>query len=148
MLLSWSLSTSDDQPLHSSSSRLLSLLQNFLNHHCTVSLSDFLGQMGFWCCVLSLLLYDPFWTQIKKLLEFAFKKCCFQYASQFGKFSSGHRTGKGQFSFQYRRRAMPKNVQTTRQLHSFCMLVRLCSKSFKLGSAVHESKTSICTSWV
>ena len=29
---------------------------------------------------------------------------------QTGKFSSGHRTGKGQFSFQFQRRAMPKNV--------------------------------------
>ena len=28
-----------------------------------------------------------------------------------GKLSSGHRTGKGQFSFQSQRRAMPKNVQ-------------------------------------
>ena len=27
-------------------------------------------------------------------------KCCTQYASKFGKLSSGHRTGKGQFSFQ------------------------------------------------
>ena len=27
-------------------------------------------------------------------------KCCTQYASKFGKFSSGHRTGKCQFSFQ------------------------------------------------
>ena len=42
-------------------------------------------------------------------------KCCTQYASNFGKFSSGHRTGKGQFSFQSQRRAMPKNVQTTAQ---------------------------------
>ena len=30
----------------------------------------------------------------------------------------GHRTGKGQFSFQSQRKAMPKNVQTTAQLHS------------------------------
>ena len=29
--------------------------------------------------------------------------------------------------------AMPKNVQTTLQLHSFCILVRFCSKSFKVG---------------
>ena len=28
-------------------------------------------------------------------------KCCTQYASKFGKLSSGHRTGKGQFSFQF-----------------------------------------------
>ena len=41
-----------------------------------------------------------------------------QYASKFGKLSSGHRTGKGQFSFQFQRKAIPKNVQTTEQLHS------------------------------
>ena len=34
---------------------------------------------------------------------------------------------------QSQRRAMPNNVQTTLQLHSFHMLARLCSKSFKLG---------------
>ena len=43
---------------------------------------------------------------------------------QFGKLSSGHRTGIGQFSFQSQRKAMPKNVQTTAQLHSFHMLAR------------------------
>ena len=46
------------------------------------------------------------------------QKCCTQYASKFGKLSSGHRTGKGQFSFQSQRKAMPKNAQTTAQLHS------------------------------
>ena len=60
-------------------------------------------------------------------------KCCTHYVSKFRKLSSGHRTGKGQFSFQSQRRAMPKNVQTTGQLCSFHMLIRLCSKSFKLG---------------
>ena len=44
-------------------------------------------------------------------------KCCTQCASKFGKLSGGHRTGKGQFSFQSQRKAMPKNVQTTAQLH-------------------------------
>ena len=43
-------------------------------------------------------------------------KCCTQNASKFGKFNSGHRTGKGRFSFQSQRKAMPKNVQTTAQL--------------------------------
>ena len=38
--------------------------------------------------------------------------------------SSGHRTGKGQFSFQSQRKAMPKNAQTTAQLHSSHMLVK------------------------
>ena len=60
-------------------------------------------------------------------------KCYTQYASTFRKLSSGHRTGKGQFSFQSQRRAMPKNVQSTTQLLSFHMLARLCSKFFKLG---------------
>ena len=40
-------------------------------------------------------------------------KCCTQYASKFGKLSSGHRTGKGQFSFQSQRNTIPKNAQTT-----------------------------------
>ena len=51
-------------------------------------------------------------------------KCCPQYASKFGKLSSGHRTGKGQFSFQSQRKAKPNNAQTTTQLHSSHMLVK------------------------
>ena len=51
-------------------------------------------------------------------------KCCTQYASKFGKLSSGHRTRKGQFSFQSQRKAMPKNAPTTAQLHSSHMLVK------------------------
>ena len=39
-------------------------------------------------------------------------KCYTQYASKFGKLSSGHRTGKGQFSFQSQRKAKTKNVHT------------------------------------
>ena len=58
-------------------------------------------------------------------------KCCTQYASKFGKLSSDHRAGNGQFSFQSQRRSMPKNIQTTIQLHSFHMLATLCAKSFK-----------------
>ena len=46
-------------------------------------------------------------------------KCCTQYVSRVGKLSNDHRTGKGQFSFQSQRRAMPENVQTTIQLKGF-----------------------------
>ena len=60
-------------------------------------------------------------------------KCCTQYASKFGKLSSGHRTGKGQFSFQSQRKAKSKNVQTTPQLHSSHMLAKYCSKFSKPG---------------
>ena len=51
-------------------------------------------------------------------------QCCTQYASKFGRLSSGHRTGKGQFSFQSLRKAMPKNAQATTQLHSSHPLVK------------------------
>ena len=60
-------------------------------------------------------------------------KCCIQYASKFGKLSSGQRTGKGQFSFQSQRKAMPKNAQTIAQFHSSHMLVKECSKFSKPG---------------
>ena len=43
---------------------------------------------------------------------------------QFGKLSSGHRIGKVQFSFQSQRKAIPKNAQTTTQLHSSHTLVK------------------------
>ena len=65
-------------------------------------------------------------------------KCCTQHVSKFGKLSSGHRTRTNQFSFQSQRRAMPKNVQITIQLHSFLMLIRLCSKFFKLDYSVQS----------
>ena len=59
-----------------------------------------------------------------ELFQILKDECCTQYASKFGKLSSGHRTGKGQFSFQSQRKAMPKNAQTMAQLHSSHMLVK------------------------
>ena len=38
--------------------------------------------------------------------------------SKFGKLINSHRTGKGQFSFQSQRKAMPEKAQTTTPLHS------------------------------
>ena len=60
-------------------------------------------------------------------------KCCTQYASKFGKLSSGHRTGKGQFSFQSPKKAKPKNAQTTAQLYSCHKLAKQCLKFSKPG---------------
>ena len=60
-------------------------------------------------------------------------KGCTQYAIKSGELSSGHRTGKGQFSFQSQRKAMPKNVQIIPQLHSSHMLAKYCSKFSKPG---------------
>ena len=42
-------------------------------------------------------------------------KYCIQYVTKFGKLRSGHRTGKGQFSFQSQRREVPKNVPKTKK---------------------------------
>ena len=52
------------------------------------------------------------------------RKCCTQYASKFGKLSSGHRTEKGQFSSQSQRKAMPKNGQPTTKLHLSHMIAK------------------------
>ena len=51
-------------------------------------------------------------------------KVLHSYASKSRKLSSGLRTGKGQFSFQSQRKAMPKNAQTTAQFHSSHMLAK------------------------
>ena len=61
-------------------------------------------------------------------------KCCTHYASTFEKLSSGHSTGKGQFSFQSQRKAMPKIVQTT---HLTCYQSN-AQHSPSQASTVHE----------
>ena len=38
-------------------------------------------------------------VEVFQILKMMLFKCYSQYASEFGKFCSGHRTGKGQFSF-------------------------------------------------
>ena len=43
---------------------------------------------------------------------------------QIWKTQQWYRTGKGQLSFQSQRKAMPKNAQTTAQLHSSHMVVK------------------------
>ena len=63
-------------------------------------------------------------VELFQILKDVAVKCGTQYTNKFGKLSSGHRTGKGQFSFQSQRKAMPKNVRTTTQLHSSHMLVK------------------------
>ena len=55
-----------------------------------------------------------------------------QYVSKFEKLSSGHRTGKGQFSFQSQRRNA-KECSKYCTIALISMLARLYSKSYKLG---------------
>ena len=71
--LNWLLPILNGQPFCSSSSRLMSPLQNFLNHYYTVRLLAIPGLNVCRCCKLSLLLYDPFRTWIKNCSnKFAF----------------------------------------------------------------------------
>ena len=86
-------------------------------------------------CEVKWALKASLWTKLVEVMEFQlsyFKswkmmlwKCYTQYVRKFGKLSSGHRTGKGQFSFQSQRKAMPENVQTTAQLYSHASKVML-----------------------
>ena len=67
---------------------------------------------------------DGILAELFQILKDDSVKVLHSYANKFGKLSSGHGTGKGQFSFQSLRKAMAKNVQTTTQLHSFNMLAK------------------------
>ena len=62
---------------------------------------------------------DGISVELSQILKDDAVKVLYSICQQIWKiFSSGHRTGKGQFSFQSQRKAMPKNVQTIAQLHS------------------------------
>ena len=61
---------------------------------------------------------DEIPAELFQILKMMLLKCCTQYNSKFGKLSGGHKTGRGQFSFQSQGKAMTKNVQTTAQLYS------------------------------
>ena len=54
-------------------------------------------------------------VELFQILKDDLVKALHSICHKYGKLSSGHRTGKGQFSFQ---NAMTKNVQTTTQWHS------------------------------
>ena len=53
-------------------------------------------------------------------------KVLYSYASKFGKLKSGPRTGKNQFHYQSKRRAMPKNVQTNHTIALISNAGKVC----------------------
>ena len=61
---------------------------------------------------------DGILAELFQILKEDAVKMLHQCASKFGNLSHGHRTGKGQFSSQSQRKAMPKIVQTRAQLQS------------------------------
>ena len=69
-------------------------------------------------------------------------KCCTQYARKSGKLNSGRSMGKCQFHSNLKERAMPKNVRTTGQLHSFLMRVDYAQNPLSYTSAVCELRNS------
>ena len=56
--------------------------------------------------------------ELFQILEDDTVKVLHTICQQIWKTHSGHRTGKGQFSFQSQRKVRTKNAQTTTQLHS------------------------------
>ena len=67
---------------------------------------------------------DGISVELFQILKDDAMKVLHSICSKFGNLSNGHRTGKGQFSLQSQRKAMPKNAQTTTQLHSSHTLVK------------------------
>ena len=65
-------------------------------------------------------------------------KCCTQYVSKFGKLSSGHRTGKHQFSFQ------PKkgNAKECSNYHTIALISHISKIMLKI---LHPGFNSTCT---
>ena len=63
-------------------------------------------------------------VELFQILKYDAVKLLHSICQQIWKTQHWHRTGKGPFSFQSQRKAMPKNAQTTTQLHSSHMLVK------------------------
>ena len=76
---------------------------------------------------------DGISVELFQILKDDAVKVLHSICQQIWKTQYGHRTGKGQFSFQSQRKAMSKNAHKNAQLHSSHMLVKYCSKFSKLG---------------
>ena len=67
---------------------------------------------------------DRILVKLFQILKDGAVKVLHSICQQICELSSGHRTEKGQFSFQSQRKAIPKNAQTTAQSHLSHTLVR------------------------
>ena len=64
-------------------------------------------------------------TELFQILKYVAVKVLHSiYVSKFVKLSSGHRTGKSQFSFHCQRKVKQRNAQTTSQVHLSHMLAK------------------------
>ena len=85
--------------------KVMSLLFNMLSRVVIAFLPRSNCLLTSWLQSLSEVILEP--PKIKSLT--VSPSICHE-VSKFGKLSSGHRTGKGQFSFQSQRKAIPKNA--------------------------------------
>ena len=76
---------------------------------------------------------DGIIAELFQILKHAAAKVLHSICQQIWKTQQWPQDRKSQLSFQSQRKERPKNIQTTAQLHSSHMLVRLCSESFKLS---------------
>ena len=67
---------------------------------------------------------DGITVELFQILKDDAVKVLYSICQQIWKTQHGHRTRKGQFSFQSQRKAMSKNAQNTAQLHSSHTLVK------------------------
>ena len=67
---------------------------------------------------------DEIQVELLQILKDVAVKVLHLMCQKFGKLISAHRTGKVQYSFQSQRKAIPDNVQTTKQLYSSHMLAK------------------------
>ena len=67
---------------------------------------------------------DRILIELSQILKDDAVKVLHSICQQIGKTQQWPQTGKGQFSFQSLRKAIPKNAQTTTQLHSSHLLVK------------------------
>ena len=73
---------------------------------------------------------DRILAELFKILKDAAAEVLHSICQQIWKSQQWPQDWKRSVSFQFQRRSMPKNVQIIRQLCSFHMLARLCSKYF------------------
>ena len=75
-------------------------------------------------------------------------KCCTQCASRFRKLSSGHRTGKGQFPFQFQEGQCQRMFKLPYNCTHFTCQQGHAQNPLSQASTVHEPRISRCTSWI
>ena len=84
-------------------------------------------------------------AELFKILKDDAVKVMHSICQRIGELSSGHRTGRAQFSFQSQRKAMPENVQTTNNCTHFTCQQGNDQNPLIQASTVRELRTSRCT---